>query len=214
MKKIISIITIIASCAALTACGSERSNSVSVTASITQKKDMFSGLKLTRAGLADRIEFTTLEELENFSSIAVVGEFIGETEQEIKYEYEPNLNKDVIADAISTNTIKVTRVLMGDVEVGDELAIDQHYAVADGELITFGGLTPMQNGDEWVFFLRKRSESEHYICSADTDSRFPTKNSASNNSTAPLAESTELGVYSKADFNGDIYSEIVAKYDV
>lgn len=212
MKKIITIIAAFVTCAALTACGSTPKNSDG--SSVSQKADMFSGLKLKQVGITDRIVFYTLDELEEFSHIAVVGKFIGDADQEVKYEYEPTFEKEIITDITSTNTIEVTKVLMGDVNVGDKLSIDQRYGVVDGELITFSKLTPMQKGDEWVFFLRKRSKSDHYICSADYDSRFPTKNSASNNDIMPLAEGAELGVYNEADFNNYIYEEIVEKYDV
>ena len=212
MKKFISIIAVIAACTALTACGKTTDSSDASSAS--QNMYEFSEMKLTRAGITDRIVFTTLDELENFSNIAVVGKFIDDAEQEVEYEYSPAFEKDIITGVTSTNTIEVTKVLMGDVKVGDKLSIDQRYAVVDDELITFSELTPMQNGDEWVFFLRKRTNSDHYICSADSDSRFPTKNSASNNKAMILAESAELGVYNETDFNRDIYNEIVAKYDI
>lgn len=209
MKKIIAAF---AACAALTACGSTPKKTDD--SSVSQKTASFSELKLKQARITDRVVFYTLDELEEFSHIAVVGKFIGDAEQEVKYEYEPTFEKEIITDITSTNTIEVTKVLMGDVNVGDKLSIDQRYGVVDGELITFSELTPMQKGDEWVFFLRKITESDHYICTAESDSRFPTKNSASNNEIMPLAEGTELGVYNEADFNEDIYKEIVEKYDV
>lgn len=211
MKRITTIIAAFAACAALTACSSTPQNS---DVSVSQNTDTFAGLKLKRAGITDRVVFNTLDELERSSHIAVVGTFINDAEQEVDYEYDPYFKKDIIVDINSTNTIEVTKVLMGDVNVGDKLSIDQRYGVVDGELITFSKLTPMQKGDEWVFFLRKRSKSDHYICSADYDSRFPTKNSASNNDIMPLAEGAELGVYNEADFNDGIYKEIVEKYDV
>lgn len=209
MKKIIAAF---AACAALTACGSTPKKTDG--SSVSQKTAAFSELKLKQAGITDRVVFYTLDELEEFSHIAVVGKFIGDAEQEVKYEYEPTFEKEIINDITSTNTIEVTKVLMGDVNVGDKLSIDQRYGVVDGELITFSKLMPMQKGDEWAFFLRKRASSNHYICSADYDSCFPTKNSASNNEIMPLAESAKLGVYNETDFNEDIYKEIVEKYDV
>lgn len=212
MKKIITIIAAFATCAALTACGSTPKNSDG--SSVSQNTDTFAGLKLKRAGITDRVVFNTLDELERSSHIAVVGTFINDAEQEVDYEYDPYFKKDIIVDINSTNTIEVTKVLMGNVNVGDELKIDQNYGIVDGELITFSELTPMQKGDEWVFFLRKVAKSDHYICTAESDSRFPTKSSASKNGIMPLAEGAELGVYNEADFNDGIYKEIVEKYDV
>lgn len=211
MKRITTIIAAFAACAALTACSSTPQNS---DVSVSQNTDTFAGLKLKRAGITDRVVFNTLDELERSSHIAVVGTFINDAEQEVDYEYDPYFKKDIIVDINSTNTIEVTKVLMGDVNVGDKLSIDQNYGIVDGELISFSELTPMQKGDEWVFFLRKVAKSDHYICTAESDSRFPTKNSASNNGIMPLAEGAELGVYNEADFNNYIYEEIVEKYDV
>lgn len=211
MKRITTIIAAFAACAALTACSSTPQNS---DVSVSQNTDTFAGLKLKRAGITDRVVFNTLDELERSSHIAVVGTFINDAEQEVDYEYDPYFKKDIIVDINSTNTIEVTKVLMGDVNVGDKLSIDQNYGIVNGELISFSELTPMQKGDEWVFFLRKVAKSDHYVCTAESDSRFPTKSSASKNGIMPLAEGAELGVYDEADFNNYIYEEIVEKYDV
>lgn len=201
MKKIISIITLCAVCLTMTACG----NTV-------KDEDAFSELELVKTE-ADRSVPYNLKELENCSDIAVVGEFTEDTEQELTFEYSEFFGKEILTIPRSYNTIKVTKVLMGDVNVGDDLRIGQFYGISDGELVTISDLTPMQKGDEWVFFLYREKDGTYWY-SADSDSRFPTKQSASNNSSMKLAAAPYLGVYDKADFNEDIYSEIVEKYDV
>ena len=202
MKKLISTIMVCAVCLSFTACATETKS----------PEDGFSRLELVRSEMTDRIPMNDLEMLENFSHIAVVGKFVGDTVQDIEYEYNSFFEKDIITNVMSENTIKVSRVLMGNVNVGDELQIVQRYAVVDDELITFSELTPMQNGDEWIFFLRSVSDTDKYICSADCQSRFPTGESA--NRMMSLAERADLGVYEEVCFDWDIYNEIVEKYNV
>lgn len=217
MKKITTIIAAIACCAALTACGSTPKDTPSedVILDTASKTDRYAGLKVRKAGITDRVVFYNLSDLENYCSLAVVGTFIDDAEQEIKYEYNDFFGKEIIIGVESTSTIRVSRVLMGDgVEVGDELKINQEYAVVDGELISFSDLTPMQNGDEWVFFLIESINPSHYTCAGEGDSRFPTKNSASKNIRTALATKPELGVYEEENFNQAIYDEVVAKYGV
>lgn len=211
MKKIISIIAICAACVMLTACNrvSENINDPE----ITEKTTEFDNLKLIRPGMSDRIVFHNLDSLEDFSEIAVVGRFTGDAEQNITYEYSAYFEKDIVTDVVSYNNIEVTRVLFGDVNVGDNLKIGQYYGVTDGQLISFDELTPMQNGDEWVFFLRYEPEIEDsYWCCGDSDGRYPVK--SADNAPMPLSDSPDLGVYNEENFNRDIYNEIVDKYDI
>lgn len=205
MKKLISIITVLTACITLTACAQ----------SADSLDGGFSNLELVNPGItetADIIIMKDLEMLEDWSHIAVVGKIVGDTVQDIEYMYDSYFEKDIIVDVMSENTIEVSRVLMGDVNVGDELRIVQRYAVVDGQLITFSDLTPMQKGDEWVFFLRNVRDTDKYICSADTQSRFPV--SGAENNPMALSDAPELGVYEEVHFDRILYNEILEKYDI
>lgn len=197
MKKIISVIAALAVCLSLTACNK------------APQTGPFAGLELVDAsGTLNRIHYDTLDFLEEETDVAVIGRFIDDTVQEIYYQ------GGAFSNITSFNTIEVTKVLLGDVEVGDQLKIAQSYGVLDDRLISFSKLTPMQKGDEWIFFLvLSGAPGEIYWCTGDTDGRYPTKNS-SDNEVMPLAKSPELGVYKKADFNKNIYNELVKKYDL
>lgn len=195
MKKIISIIAALTVCLSLTAC------------SKSPQTGPFAGLELVDAsGTLNRLHYDTLLSLEDISDVAVIGRFLDDSVQEIDYQ------NGVVSDLTSFNTIEITKVLSGDVNVGDHLRIAQAYGVLDDRLISFSKLTPMQKGDEWIFFLRLSSVGEIYWCAGDTDGRYPIKNSS--NEIMPLAESPELGVYNEADFNKTIYNELVEKYGI
>ncbi len=202
MKKLISFITAIAACVSLTACSSTPENS-----------DIFAEVELVRTGMANRMVIEDLEKLEKYNEIAVVGEFIDDPVSDITYEYSAYFGKDIITFFESRNTIEVKQVLKGDVNVGDELTLGQYCGIEDGKLYTISDLTPMQKGDEWVFFLHK-VDTNLYWCIGDSAARYPTKTSAARNSRLAFADSWQLGVYDEADFRQDIYNEIVEKYDV
>lgn len=211
MKKIFSVFAACAVCAMLTACNGATENAdISEPA---EKALSFDNLKLVRSGMSDRMVFYDLESLENFSDIAVVGRFTGDAEQDITYEYNAFFGKDIVTNVVSYNNIEVTKVLFGDVNVGDELKIGQSYGVVDEQLISFDALTPMQNGDEWLFFLNFEPTLDNsYWCCGDSDGRYPVPNAE--NALMPLSDSPDLGVYNEEDFNRDIYNEIVGKYNI
>ena len=203
MKKLISIIAALAVCITLTACNGSK------------PKDEFAGLELVNLSEnVNRIRYDTLEALEYGSDVIVVGKFIDESVQTADYEYDPNAGRDIFTYIRSFNTLEVTKVISGNVNVGDHLKVGQSYGVIDDRLISFSKLTPMQKGDEWIFFLLYAPDlDDTYWCAGDSDGRYPTKNS-SNNEIMPLSDTPELGVYDERDFKHVIYDEIVKKYDI
>ena len=200
MKKIISIIAALTVCLTLTAC-----NNVSQT-------NKFDGLEFVKVE-TDRIGYNSLKSIEDASDIVVVGEFIDDPVQREEYTSLPAFDHEVINNVISTSTLKISRVLKGSINSGDEIKVSVRYEIVDGRLITFSALTPMQKGDEWVFFLKKQDDADVYWLRGDSDGRYPTKRSAENE-IMPLSEASELGVYDKSDFNRAIYDELVSKYGV
>ena len=208
MKKIISIISALALCATLTACNKTENDTANETA------NDFSGIKLVRWGYTDREVFDTLEELEWVSDIAVVGTFIEDSVQDLHYHYSEVYGKDIIGLVTSDNKIKITRVLKGDVEVGDCVKIRQGYAIDEGMLITRSDLTPMIKGDSWIFFLNYTEGDDDgvYWCTGDSDGRYPV--STVQNQTLAISEYSELGVYDRKDFKDEIYNEIIEKYGI
>lgn len=198
MKKLISVIAALIMCASLTACNGS--------------SNKFAGLQLLTEDV-DRGSIRDLEELEQKCDIAFVGEYLDDGVQETNSMYMEQFDTDFVTSVLTTASVKVTRVLLGDINVGDEVKVKLRYGIVKDQLITGTALTPMQKGDEWVFFLTLSMDGTFYWHTYDSDGRYPTKNS-SNNGIMPLAESPELGVYNKADFNEKIYNELVEKYGI
>ncbi|MCH5205511.1 MAG: hypothetical protein J1F09_01075 [Oscillospiraceae bacterium] len=199
MKKIISIITVCAACfLTLTACSREPKE--------------FEGLKFVKWGAGNRAEYYKLDDLENASVAVVVGTFVEDAEQKVQYQYNAAFSKEIVSWVNSYNTIEVSRVLKGDVEVGDNLKLTQLYAVVDGQLITMSDLTPMVKGDTWIFFLDCEEGSDIYWVTGDSDGRYPV--SSNTNKTLAITQYSNLGVYKKQNFKSGIYSEILEKYDI
>lgn len=201
MKKIIAMISVLAACAALTACNKAPENSYG-----------FDNIKLVRTGFANRRVFEDLDALEDHVDLMVVGKFIDDSEQNERYRYSEFFGKDILYFVTSKNTIEVEKVLIGNANIGDTLQIVQEYGIVDGDLVTFSDLTPMQKGDEWLFFLTKDSDSDVYYCAGDSDGRYPIP--SAENAPMPLSDSSDLGVYSEQNFQRDIYNEILEKYDI
>ena len=203
MKKIISvIITCIICILTLTACNSESGGGY----------DDFSGLELVRLGMGDRAVYDRLDNLERASTVVVVGTFVEDAVQKADYQYNSYFNKDILVNVRSDNTIEVSKVLKGDVAVGDRLTVIQGYAVVDDRLVSESDLTPMVKGDTWIFFLKKSSKSDVFWCTGDSDGRYPVP--GSKNRTLAISEYSDLGVYDEQNFKSEIYSEILEKYDI
>ncbi len=199
MKKITAIICTFALCASLTAC------------SQTIPKD-FSGIELEKWGIVCRAEYEDLDDLEKASDLVVVGTFAEDSVQDLDYRYNGFFGEKIIVGFNSTNSIEVSRVIKGDVKVGDMVKVSQGYAVNDGQLLTRSDLTPMVKGDTWVFFLSTADDCGLYWCTGDSDGRYPV--STVQNQSLEISEYSKLGVYNKEDFNDDIYNELVEKYDI
>ena len=207
MKKILATILTLAACLSLTACNTATENSDSKISNVSEPESSapftYDGMELVRAGELFRITFDDLASLEESSDVAVVGTFI-----------DDSVNAGFSFGG-SLNTIEVTKVLFGDVNVGDKLVVGQHYYIdeEDGRLITHSDMTPMVKGDEWLFFLGfepKLKDTYWYI--GDSDGRYPVPNSTQN-SVMPLSEYWQFGVYEKQHFKQNIYDEILEKYE-
>lgn len=201
MKKIIAIIVVFSACVALTACNKVPENFYD-----------FDDIKLVRTGFTNRRVFEDLAALEAHVDLMVVGKFIDDSEQNERYRYSDFFGKDILYFVTSKNTIEVEKVLIGNANIGDTLQIVQEYGIVDGDLVTFSDLTPMQKGDEWLFFLTKDSDLDVYYCASDTFGRYPV--SSTENAPMPLSDSPDLGVFDEEDFKWDIYNEIVEKYNI
>ncbi|MBD5103545.1 MAG: hypothetical protein HDT47_01625 [Ruminococcaceae bacterium] len=172
----------------------------------------FSDLNFVQWGEGNYLQFFDLESLESYSEIAVVGTFIEDSTQEIKYKYMDVFDKEVVFSVKSFNEIEITKVLKGNVDVGDTLKICQEYAVVDDKFVTESALTPMMNGDTWIFFLEPSDNGEYYFCVGYSEGRYPVKDSVYKR--IALTENENLGVFDEKDFKEEIYNEILEKYDL
>lgn len=198
MKKITAIVCTFALCASLTACS-------------PIPKD-FSGIELAEGIKPDRVVYGDLATLEEASDLVVVETFAEDSVQDMDYHSNPFFGNKRIGDIKSTNFVEVSRVIKGDVKVGDLVKVQQSYAVNDGQLITLSDLTPMVKGDTWVFFLSTANDSGIYWCTGDSEGRYPV--STAQNQSLTISEYSGLGVYNREDFKDEIYNELVEKYDI
>lgn len=179
----------------------------------SQDKEEFSELEFKNWGAPNRIVFTDLNHLEDYSDIIVIGSFTEDASQKEIRQYDSQIGSDVLAAVISTNNIKVSKVIKGDLQVGDTVTITQRYGIIDGKFINNSDLTPMLKGDTWLFFLYESDNLNvgTYRCTGDSDGRYPIKNVSYRK--IAFTDNEDIGVYNKEDFREDIYKEILEKYD-
>ncbi len=177
-----------------------------------EPKEAFSGLELNKSTeFANRYKPYALEDLEETCDAIVVGTYVGDTRQKEIYQYDYQVEKDTLVNTITYGSIEVSKVFKGDFKEGDIIEYAQEYAVLDNEYITFSDLTPMSEGDTWLFFLFNNYDSGIYYCLGDSDGRYPIKDFAYQR--IALTDNEDLGVFDKEDFNEEIYNEILEKYE-
>lgn len=128
------------------------------------------GMEIVRAG-GDRMVYTTLSELEAACDVVVIAEFAENAQQTLTPESGVNLT-----DAVSVNSVVICDTLSGDiVAAGSRPTVSQRYGVLEEQdrLVTFSGLTPMNKGDKWIFFLSYDDTNDTYWVEGDTSGRFP-----------------------------------------
>ena len=203
MKKFISVILLgaVLALSGIAGCSSQKETGVDYS-KLEVKKD--AGMGLLRG-------YNDLAELEKLSELIVIGTFVDDSRSEIELGYDKIMGTNIMSDMTSYNTMKISKVIKGDVNIGDEIEISQYYVVEDGELYTFSGMTPMIKGDSWLFFLAKsnRDNATHYCHMGDFQGRYPIPDTE--NTVLPYA--LDNGTYDPEDFRSDIYSEILEKYE-
>jgi hypothetical protein len=171
----------------------------------------------------NRVVYSSLQQLTDplwGIQLIVVGEFVEETEANFRMWFNDALQKDTPFFADAFNKIRITEVLQGDAEVGDIIPIVQRYAFnrAQGELVTWDELTPMNKGDQWIMFLLYDSYVGAYEPAGFSDGRYPLPTPAITESLSSRAfaqiETADLGVLNRSDFNFDLYAEILDHFDI
>ena len=208
MKKcLFALFAFAAICLTITGCAKNESGLTSYTA-----KELSSSEFGDCTGLIDRIPLDDLETVEQYTDVIVEGTFINDPTQKIYYEYEPNFDREIAMDVHSYNTIEVTKVIAGDVSVGDKLKIVQNCGIIDKKFVTWSSLTPMQKGDSWLFCLGVNSAGDLYHCAGDSSGRFPIPESEAKVARIGFSDCEEYGVYDRAQFREDLYNELLNKY--
>lgn len=125
----------------------------------------------------DRIIYNNLTELMNASDLVIIGEYCKNTEQLIEYSFSDVFNKNIITDITSCNSISVEKVLKGNTDE-KTIKISQRYGIDENQdkLITFSEMTPMNKGEQWIFFLSYDEINKIYWCSGDYTGRYPVPN--------------------------------------
>lgn len=206
MKKILSLISALEVCCALTACNSPKE---------TEAKSL-EDLEFVHIDADYMSLHNSFDDIEKNSELIVEGRFIDDEKVCYeRYSYEDSIQKDVLVEIISSCPMKITKVLSGGTKVGDVVNVVQREGVFMDRFISQSPLTPMQKGDEWIFCL-KRTKSENYdgyLCVGGASGRYPAKNS-SNNKKTRFSKCSELGVYNKSDYNDEYYNQLVKKYGI
>lgn len=206
-KKLIIILMLFAIAVVLTSCDSKHEESPTH----EPAEEAFTGLELNKAAeFANRYTPYNLENLEETCDAIVIGTYVGDTEQKEVYMYDEYVKKDTLVNTITYGSIEVSKVFKGDFQEGDTIKYAQEYGVLDGEYLTFSCLTPISDGDTWLFFLFDNYDGT-YRCLGDSDGRYPVKNFSYQR--IALTDNEDLGVFDEKDFNKRIYNEILEKYE-
>ncbi len=163
----------------------------------------------------DRVIYNGLDSLMAASDLVVIGKFTQDTTQNIEYTYSEEYNKDIVTDALSTNVISIEKVLSGETDA-TEFTVSQRYGVIEGtnQMVTFSEMTPMNKGDEWIFFLYYDDINDTYWCAGDYTGRYPVPAEGKTFYEKDDITTVEFGVYYDVSLvNVDLYNEIISTFD-
>ncbi len=143
----------------------------------------------------------------------VVGEFV--TDDEPLGDVQGGVETDFFSGK-SKCRFKITRVLEGDLQVGETVTVIQNYYYKDTqyggrEIVNESFMFPMKKGDEWIYFLAYDKKNQAYKSAFLYQGRYPVP--PSKDSSADDFSAYEMGLYKKYDYCDAIYNDIVNRYD-
>ncbi len=151
--------------------------------------------------------YYTYSELLNACDVAVVGKFIDDPWQNI----DPKALASTCSErGHSFNCLEVEKVLSPNCEVkaGERLVIHQNYAIAKDGILSDSKLTPMLNGDRWVYFLTYNDSNGTYYPLNDYNGRFPVPDNSTEGNKFLPAMDNKYGLIDARDFDKDIYNTL------
>ncbi len=125
--------------------------------------------------MSDYIMYETVEDMEKHADLIIVGTFIGDSRQEIYKEYDKRFEKEVLVDINTFMNVRIDRVIQGSANIEDIVEVVQSYGYVEEtkQMICFSAMTPMEEGTQWLFFLKKSNQGEMYYCVGDYTGRYP-----------------------------------------
>ena len=167
----------------------------------------------------EMLTFYSVDEMIEWNDICgvetnlVVGEFV--TDDLPLGDVQGGVETDFFSGE-SKCQFKITRVLEGDLQVGETITIVQKYYYEDTEhggkeLHNNSYIRPMKKGDKWVYFLTYYEDYLGYRTTFTIQGRFPVP--PSKDSSADDLSAFEMGLYKKYDYCDAIYNDIVNRYD-
>ncbi len=159
----------------------------------------------------DAIGYQNLNELIEVCDLVVVGEHT--TDGVLQNEFL-DANKSPYLFDVSESSFEISRVIKGDVKVGDTINITQQYYIQNVEgvdtIYDSSEMTPMKKGEKWVYFLSYDEINDTYWI-RNIYGKYPVPES--NNSTADGFTAEEMGRYKKNNMVDSLYNELVEMYD-
>lgn len=145
--------------------------------------------------------YSDFKDLEDHSDLVVIGRFIEDA---------------VEKSNAHTNAFEITQVLKGSSE-SDVIRIYQRYTVRKNTMtiVAYSHLTPMENGSEWICFLKRSNPEEPlYYHVGDTMGRYPLQELDQEQWRNGEYSAKEIGMYETQDFRYDVYQELLKEYDI
>ncbi len=142
--------------------------------------------------------YADYDELAAASDLIVSGEFFGNAHQIAPVDAEFDLDK-----FCSYNSFQIDKVIKGDKEKDNCIAIGQRTSVHRGKIYSFA-MSPMICGDKWIYFLKEGDNGCYYPVS-NVQGRYPLPDS----SNKALDGCNELGYYGNNGIMDSVYEELL-----
>lgn len=203
MKKLLSIALVVFMSIGVTSCSKSESKKDDIKETKSQTMVISSDV--------DAVGYQNLSDLFDVSDLVVVGVH---TTDGIRQNEFLDANKNPYLHDVSESSFEISRILKGNLSVGDSINITQNYYIQNDDgvdtIYDASEMTPMKKSEKWVYFLSFDEINDTYWIRS-IYGRYPVP--TAENIKADELTAEEMGRYKKNDMVDSLYNELVEMYD-
>ncbi len=171
---------------------------------------------------SDRIVCYNLADVEKYNDVIIIGTVTERSPTECTFDEGAVHNKYSLSGIYIYYTIKIDKVLRGDLIAGKNIKLAEYGGEYDGYFYEYDDLKPYNVGEQRIFCMSYYESKQAYSCIGDTCFPVPSKelikavnrgDSKTENRIIEDMTQIDFGVYNDVVPKRDLYKDLIEKYD-